>query len=72
MVGDDDNDINAYFLTHAFPTEDQINLVIEYIEKHPWCNRQDIMNALSVSKDWADKVLKYLLVNGDINRKNSK
>ena len=72
LVGDDDNDINAYFLTHAFPTEDQMNLVIEYIEKHPWCNRQDIMNELSVSKDWADKVLKYLLVNGDINRKNSK
>lgn len=72
LVGDYDNDINSYFLTHAFPTEDQMNLVINYIVDHPWCSRQEIMEELDVSKDWADKVLKYLLVNGDINRKNSR
>ena len=72
LVGDDDNDINTYFLTHAFPTEDQMDLAIEYIVEHPWCSREEIMNDLLGSKEWADKVLKYLLVNGDIYKKNSR
>lgn len=72
LVGDNDNDINSYFLTHAFPTEDQMNIVINYIINNPWCSRQEIMDDLDVSKEWADKVLKYLLVNGDLNKKNSR
>lgn len=68
MVGSGDNYINSYFISNAFPTEDQMNLVIEYITDNHGRSKQELVEDLGVTKDWADKVLKYLLVNGDIEK----
>lgn len=72
LVGDNDNSINKYFIMNAFPTENEMNEVIEYITENPGVRRNDIKDALDVGQTWVDKVLKYLLVNGDVYRKNSR
>lgn len=72
LVGDDDNDINAYFISHAFPTEDQLNMIVDYITENPKCSRQDIIDEFDVGTEWANKVLSYLIANGDIYKTNSR
>ena len=70
LAGDNDNSINKYFIMNAFPTENEMNEVIEFITDNPGCSRNMICDALDVGNTWADKVIKYLLVNGDIYRIN--
>lgn len=70
LAGDNDNSINKYFIMNAFPTENEMNEVIEVISDNPGMSRNDIKDKLDVGQTWIDKVLKYLLVNGDIYRKN--
>lgn len=72
LVGDDDNEINRYFIMNAFPTENEMNSVINLIVDNPGISRNEIMQKLSVGQVWTDKVLKYLLVNGDIDRDSSR
>ena len=64
LVGDDDNDTNIYFITHAFPTGEDLTKAIEYVANHPECSRQDMMDEFDWNKDKADKILEYLLVDG--------
>ena len=47
-----------------------MNKLIDFITENPGFGRTEICKALDVGQKWADKVLKYLLVNGDIYRKN--
>ena len=70
LAGDEDNSINRYFIANAFPTENEMNAVIKCITDNPGIRRNEIMEELNVSQTWSDKVLKYLLVNGDIYKKN--
>lgn len=72
LAGDEDNEINRYFIMNAFPTEDEMDDVVECVTEQPGISRNEIMEQLNVSQTWADKVLKYLLVNGDIYRKNAR
>ncbi len=66
LAGDEDNAVNRYFIMNAFPTENEMESVIECIVENPGLSRNEIMQKLDVTQVWADKVLKYLLVNGDI------
>jgi ATP-dependent DNA helicase RecQ len=66
LAGDEDNAVNRYFIMNAFPTENEMESVIECITENPGISRNEIMQKLDVTQVWADKVLKYLLVNGDI------
>ena len=70
LAGDEDNSINKYFIMNAFPTENEMNDIIDFVTDNPGCSRNEICDALDVGRMWADKVLKYLLVNGDVFRKN--
>ena len=72
LVGDDDNDTNIYFITHAFPTGEDLTKAIEYVTDHPECSRQDMMDEFDWNKDKADKILEYLLVDGYLMRNNSR
>ena len=72
LVGDDDNEINRYFIMNAFPTENEMNSVVDVITNHPGISRNEIKDELNVGQTWTDKVLKYLMVNGDVYRKNSR
>ena len=66
LAGDEDNAVNRYFIMNAFPTENEMESVIECIVENPGISQNEIMQKLDVTQVWADKVLKYLLVNGDI------
>lgn len=72
LVGDDDNDTNIYFITHAFPTAEEQTSAISFIEENPECSRQDIMDEFDWNQTKADKVIEYLCVEGFIYRKNSR
>ncbi len=72
LAGDEDNAINRYFIMNAFPTENEMNKVIDCVTELPGISRNEIMEQLDVTQTWADKVLKYLLVNGDIYKKNAR
>lgn len=72
LVGDDDNDTNIYFITHAFPTGEDQTKVIECIEENPGCSCQEIMDELNWNQEKAKKVIEYLNVDGYIYRKNSR
>ena len=72
LVGDDDNDTNVYFITHAFPTATELTKTIDYVSENPECSRQDIMDEFKWKQDKADKIIEYLLVDGYIYRKNSR
>lgn len=71
LVGDDDNDTNIYFITHAFPTAEDLTKCIEYIDENPGSKRQDIMVDLDMSLTKIEKVIDYLSVEGYIYRKDS-
>jgi len=72
LRGEYDNDTNAWFITHGFPTAKDLNDTIAFIDDNPECSRQDIIDKLNYSVKRADKVLKYLRVDGYIYRKNSR
>lgn len=72
LVGDDDNDTNIYFITHAFPTAEDLTKAIVFVSENSECSRQDIMDEYSWTQDKADKILEYLLVDGYLYRKNSR
>lgn len=71
LVGDEDNDTNIYFITHAFPTAADLTKAIDYVTDNPECSRQDIMDEFCWNQDKADKIIEYLLVDGYLYRKNS-
>ena len=72
LVGDDDNKTNIYFITHAFPTAEELTKVIGFVNDNPECSRQEIMDEYNWKQAKADKVLEYLLVEGYLYRKNSR
>ena len=72
LVGDDDNDTNIYFITHAFPTGEDLTKAIDYVSQHPECSRQEMMDEYNWNKDKADKIIEYLLVDGYLFRHNSR
>jgi ATP-dependent DNA helicase RecQ len=72
LVGNEDNDTNIYFITHAFPTAADLTKAIDYVSDYPECSRQDIMDEFNWNQDKADKIIEYLLVDGYLYRKNSR
>ncbi len=67
LCGEEDNDINEYFINTAFPTEDMMNGIIEVLKDHTDGIRQkDFANYVNMRQTTIDKCLKYLEVQGDI------
>lgn len=66
LAGDNDNSINKYFIMNAFPTENEMNEIVDYIIESPGKGRNKIAEEVGVGQQWGEKMLKYLLVNGDI------
>lgn len=72
LVGDNDNDTNIYFITHAFPTAENLTKAIDFVSENPECSRQDLIEEFNWKQDKADKILEYLLVDGYLYRKKSR
>lgn len=72
LYGDQDDEINEYFIDSAFPTEAQMRDVIDVINEHPGIKKNSMQRYTDMKYTHIEKSLKYLEVNGDIYIDNSK
>ncbi len=66
LCGNEDDEINRYFIDSAFPTEDTMQKVIQTVTEHPGIKLMEFEKSVNMSHTTINKCLKYLLVNGDI------
>ena len=66
LCGEEDEHINQYFISSAFPTEKDMNIVVEFITDNPGKSISEIKGALNIRANRVDKTLKYLTVGDDI------
>lgn len=76
LCGEEDEHINQYFINSAFPTEKDMNIVVDFITDNPGKSISEIKGALNIRANRVEKTLKYLNVGDDIytedvNRKKS-
>ena len=76
LCGEEDEHINQYFINSAFPTEKDMNIVVDFITDNPGKSISEIKGALNIRANRVEKTLKYLTVGDDIytedvNRKKS-
>lgn len=66
LCGEEDEHINQYFINSAFPTEKDMNIVVDFITDNPGKSISEIKGALNIRANRVDKTLKYLTVGDDI------
>ena len=66
LCGEEDEHINQYFINSAFPTEKDMNIVVDFITDNPGKSINEIKGALNIRANRVDKTLKYLTVGDDI------
>ena len=66
LCGEEDEHINQYFINSAFPTEKDMNIVVDFITDNPGKSISEIRGALNIKEKRVDKTLKYLTVGDDI------
>ncbi len=71
LVGNEDDDINDYFIKSAFPTFSEMDSLIRLLSASNGMTKNEISSKLNYSMSRIDKCLKYLLVNGDIYKEKS-
>lgn len=72
LCGNQDDEINEYFIESAFPTEAQMRDVMDVINSHPGIKKNSMQRYTDMKYTHIEKSLKYLEVNGDIYIDNSK
>lgn len=72
FCGSEDDEINHYFIDSAFPTEKAMNEVINLVSQNPGIRLADFEMKMNMKQTGIEKCLKYLLVNGDIYKDDSK
>jgi ATP-dependent DNA helicase RecQ len=70
LYGNEDDKINEYFIDSAFPTENDMNEIIEAIMNNPGKNKRTLTGLTNMKQMRVEKCLKYLEVNGDIYLEN--
>ena len=71
MYGKEDEDILNYFITTAFPTEQETHNVMELIGKHDGISVNSLMASLNMRKARLEKALEFLRHDGFIRKENS-
>ncbi|MFC2583306.1 MAG: RecQ family ATP-dependent DNA helicase [Lachnoanaerobaculum saburreum] len=66
LCGEEDEHINQYFINSAFPTEKDMNIVVDFITDNPGKSISEIKGALNIRANRVEKTLKYLTVSDDI------
>lgn len=62
LSGREDEDIQAYFIKSAFPTQEQVGKVLEVLENSDGLSVPRILDQINLKKGQVDKVLKYLSI----------
>lgn len=71
LCGEEDDEINRYFIESAFPTEDRMNDVINAMIDRPGMVLSEIEQYVNMKHKKIENCLKYLLVNGDIYKEKN-
>ena len=66
LYGDEDDEINEYFINSAFPTEEMMQDIINVVSAYPGIKRTAIQRYTDMKAAHIEKSLKYLEVSGDI------
>ena len=72
LVGQEDDEINQYFIDSAFPTIELMNEIINIIQLNEGIKRGQIESRVNASSKRIDSCIRYLLVNRDIYCEESK
>lgn len=62
MLGDDDANIQQYFIDNAFPKEDQINQLLDVIEQHDGIKVTELEPLVNFPKGKIEDILKFLSI----------
>ncbi len=71
LCGEEDDEINNYFIDSAFPTEVLMNDVIRTVMKYPGLKKREFEKYINMRRSKIDECIQYLLVNGDIYRERN-
>jgi len=71
LVGQEDDEINKYFIDSAFPTYTELDKVVRVIESYDHLKLFQFMDKMNIQKGRLEKCLKILLINGDIYKEGS-
>jgi ATP-dependent DNA helicase RecQ len=71
LVGQEDDEINKYFIDSAFPTYKEMDEVVRVIESYDHLALFQIMDKMNIQKSRLEKCLKILLINGDIYKEGN-
>lgn len=66
FCGNEDDEINNYFIESAFPTEQTMNAVIDAVTEHPGIGQRAFEQYVDMRQTKIKQCIKYLTVNGDI------
>ncbi len=72
LAGNEDDDINNYFINTAFPTYKEMDIVVKALENSNGLSIYGIMGKIDVSQERLKNCLKFLLINGDIYNEDKK
>lgn len=72
FCGSEDDEINNYFIDSAFPTEKEMNDVINLVSPNHGLKMADFEKNINMKRVKIEKCIKYLLVNGDVYKEGSK
>ncbi len=72
LCGEEDNEINQYFIQTAFPTEEDMTDIIHALQNSErGLKRSELANAVDMRLSRIDKCLKYMQVNGSIYKEGT-
>lgn len=71
FCGSEDDEISNYFIDSAFPTEKEMDEIINLLSGNPGFKMADFEKHMNMKRARIEKCIKYLLVNGDIYKDGS-
>lgn len=72
LCGEEDDEINNYFIDSAFPTEELMTDIVNTIISNPGIRQSSLEVHINMKKGKIEKCLDYLLVNGEIYKEKGK
>jgi ATP-dependent DNA helicase RecQ len=72
LHGNEEDDILDYFLNEAFPSEDEANAIVQYLDTVEEARLGDIKQNLNLKDGRISKALKHLEIDGFIGKNNYK
>ena len=71
MYGKEDEEILNYFISTAFPTEQETEKIVDYIGQHNGVKLSQLISSMNIRKARIDKALSFLMNDGFIRKEHS-